>query len=254
MYWVVHFVFDFGSLHAHLAAGGTKELPFVLYVSRGLAGSLVPQPETSLPIKGYSMKPTTVFRRFVNLLIPSLWCAALFSVSAAQTIVNAGTVRGVVSDKSGAVVREAAVVLLSRSTGQQEARTTNGAGIFVFPSEAVGAYTLEVSAAGFRQAIVEGVYVQVGQPTAVNVQLQPGASEESITVSGESPLLRAEDSDQSSVVDRELLEGLPLNGRRFLDFALLVPNATPDGQNGLVSFAGEQGGQDTGYANVNRAY
>jgi hypothetical protein len=69
------------------------------------------------------------------------------------------------------------------------------------------------------------------------------------SVSGESPLLRSEDSNQSSVVSRELLDGLPLSGRRFLDFALLVPNAAPDGQNGLVSFAGEQGGEVTGYAN-----
>jgi len=194
-----------------------------------------------------------MFRRISNLLIASLMCATVFSVSAAQTIVNTGTVRGVVSDKSGAVVPEASVVLLSHGTGHEQTRTANGAGIFVFPSQTVGLYTLEVSAAGFRQAIVEGVYAQVGQPTTVNVQLQPGTRGESITVSGEFPLLRAEDSNQSSVVNRELLDGLPLNGRRFLDFALLVPNATPDGQNGLVSFAGEQGGQDTGYANANGA-
>jgi hypothetical protein len=199
------------------------------------------------------MKPTPVFRRFWNLLIASLWCAGLFSVSAAQTIVNTGTVRGVVTDKSGAVIPDAAVVLLSRGTGQQQARTTNGAGIFLFPSQTVGPYTLEVSAAGFGKTIVEGVYVQVGQPTTADVELWPGTRSESITVSGESPLLRAEDSNQSSVVNRELLDGLPLNGRRFLDFALLVPNAAPDGQNGLVSFAGEQGGEDTGYANANGA-
>jgi hypothetical protein len=199
------------------------------------------------------MKPTPVFRRLWNILIASLWCATLFSVSAAQTIVNTGSVRGVVRDKSGAVVPEAMVVLLSRGTAEQQARTANGVGIFLFPSQPVGPYILEVSAAGFGKAIVEGVYVQVGQPTTVDIHLQPGTGSESITVSGESPLLRTEDSDQSSIINRELLDGLPLNGRRFLDFALLVPNAAPDGQNGLVSFAGEQGGQDTGYANANGA-
>jgi hypothetical protein len=192
------------------------------------------------------MKP-----KFLNLLLASLWCVTSFSASAAQTVVNAGTVRGVVSDKSGAVVPAAAVVLLSRGTAQRQTRSTNAAGIFLFPSQPVGPYTLEVSAAGFGKTIVEGVYVQVGQPTTVDVELQPGSRSESITVSGESPLLRGEDSNQSSVVNRELLEGLPLNGRRFLDLGLLVPNAAPDGQNGLVSFAGEQGGEDTGYANAN---
>ena len=91
------------------------------------------------------------------------------------------------------------------------------------------------------------------RPSTANVRLQPGAGRESITVVGESPLLRTEDSNLSSVINRGLLDGLPLSGRRFLDFALLVPNASPDGEQGLVSFAGEQGGQDTGYANANGA-
>ena len=155
------------------------------------------------------MKLTHVSRRFLNLLIASLWCSTLGSVAAAQTIVNAGTVRGVVTDKSGAVVPEATVVLISRGTGQQQARTTNGAGIFLFPSQPVGSYRLEVSAAGFGKTIVEGVYVQVGQPTTVHVELQLGSRSESITVSGESPLLRAEDSNQS----RDLLRPRRARGR-----------------------------------------
>jgi len=171
----------------------------------------------------------------------------------AQTVVTTGSVRGAVSDPSGAVIANAAVTLLSRSNGQTVTRTSNFVGIFVFPAQPVGRYSLEVTAAGFRKEVVETVAVQIGQPTTVNVRLQPGADTESITVSGESPLLRTEDSNQSSVINRELLDQLPLNGRRFLDFALLVPNATPDGQQGLVSFAGEQGGEDTGYANANGA-
>jgi Carboxypeptidase regulatory-like domain/TonB dependent receptor len=174
-------------------------------------------------------------------------------LASAQTVVTAGVVRGVVSDSSNAVVPQAIVLLSARDTGQRFTRTTNSAGIFVFPSQAVGTYSLDVTAPGFRKETVEGVAVQVGQPTTVNVRLQPGAGAESITVTGESPLLRTEDSNQSSVVSRDLLDGLPLNGRRFLDFALLVPNSTPDGQSGLVSFAGEQGGEDTGYANANGA-
>jgi len=182
-----------------------------------------------------------------------LLCAALLVESHAQSVVTTGAVRGVAWDSSGASVSGATVILLAGNTGQSSTRKTNDVGIFVFPAQPVGSYSLEVMAAGFRKELVESVYVQVGQPTTVNVHLQPGAGSESITVSGESPLLRTEDSNQSSVVSRELLDGLPLNGRRFLDFALLVPNASADGQSGLVSFAGEQGGEDTGYANANGA-
>jgi Carboxypeptidase regulatory-like domain/TonB dependent receptor len=190
-------------------------------------------------------------KRFVYFLV--LLVGTLAAESHAQSVVTTGTVRGVARDGSGASILGATIVLLSSSTAQSTTRITNDAGIFVFPSQPIGTYRLEVTAAGFRKEFVEGVQVQVGQPTTVNVSLQPGAGTESITVHGESPLLRTEDSNQSSVISRDLLDGLPLNGRRFLDFALLVPNASPDGQNGLVSFAGEQGGEDTGYANANGA-
>jgi len=188
--------------------------------------------------------------KILTLILSILSSAFLAS---AQSAVTTGAVRGAVHDTTGAVIPRANVVLISLATGEELERATNDTGLFVFPSQPVGSYTLEVSAQGFRKEVVSGVVVQVGQPTTINVRLQPGAGAESITVTGESPLLRMEDSNQSSVVDRELLADLPLSGRRFLDFALLVPNATPDGQQGLVSFAGEQGGEDTGYANGNGA-
>ena len=158
-----------------------------------------------------------------------------------------------VTDSSGAVIANAAVTLTERDGQQVATHKSNAAGIFVFSSQPVGLYFMEVLAAGFCPEVIQGIEVQIGQTAAVRVVLRPGSATDSITVSGESPLLRTEDSNQSSVVNRQLLDNLPLNGRRFLDFALLVPNASPDGQNGLVSFAGEQGGQDTGYANANGA-
>ena len=178
---------------------------------------------------------------------------AVSMVATAQTVVVSGVVRGVVTDRSGAVVHGAMVALTLPGGAQRLERTTNAAGIFVFPSPRVGTYVLEVSAPGFQKEIVDSVDVQIGQTTTVKVKLVPGVGTESVTVIGESPLLRSEDSSLSSVVNRALLASVPLSGRRFLDLALLVPNASPDGEQGLVSFAGEQGGQDTGYANANGA-
>ncbi len=121
------------------------------------------------------------------------------SIVTAQVAVARGVVRGVVSDDSGAVITSASVELISRSSGQSLSRTSNSAGIFVLPSQPVGLYALEVSVPGFRREIVEPVHVQIGQTASVNVHLQPGPATEAITVSGESPLLRTEDSNQSSV-------------------------------------------------------
>jgi hypothetical protein len=173
--------------------------------------------------------------------------------SFAQNAVVSGTLRGLVGDHSGAVVRAAKVILKSANSDQRLERSTNGAGAYVFPGLPVGTYALEISAAGFRNEIVPAVDIEIGQTTVINLQLVPGGSGESITVTGESPLLRSEDSSLSSVINRPLIENVPLSGRRFLDLALLVPNSSPDGEQGLVSFAGEQGGQDTGYANANGA-
>lgn len=172
---------------------------------------------------------------------------------AAQSVVVAGVMRGLVTDISGAVIPGATVVLAGQASGQSLTRTTNDAGIFLFASQPVGVYSLEARAVGFRPHRIEAIRVDVGQTTTLNLRLQPDAGGQSIVVSGESPLLRTEDSDQSSVVSREQLSDLPLSGRRFLDFALLEPNVTSDGQSGLISFAGEQGGEDTGYANGNGA-
>jgi len=192
-------------------------------------------------------------RCFLRRSFIAIWVLIVSSHLGWSQAATAGSVRGIVSDAGGAVVPGASVSLLLEASTDRATRTSNSSGIFVFPSQPVGLYTVEVIANGFRKEIVQSVIVQVGQVTSLAVRLQPGAGTESVTVTGESPLLQTENSDLSSVVGRELLSGLPLSGRRFLDFSLLVPNASPDGEQGLVSFAGEQGGQDTGYANANGA-
>ena len=78
-----------------------------------------------------------------------------------------------------------------------------------------------------------------------------GASRDTVKVSGAAPLLRPGESSANTVLERSFIEELPLNGRRYTDFTLLTPNTSPDGDTGLVSIAGQQGGEDWGYANGN---
>lgn len=156
-------------------------------------------------------------------------------------------------DASGAVIPGAKVILKASSTEWFQTRTTRGDGTFLVPALPVGPYVLTVQAPGFRTREVREVTVRVGQATRVDAQLEPGVETSFIVVTATTPLLRATESTVSTVIDRDSLDGLPLNGRRYTDFALLTPNASPDGQNGLVSFGGEQGGEDSGYANGNGA-
>ena len=113
-----------------------------------------------------------------------------------------------------------------------------------------GSYSITASLKGFRdvQALVR---VLVGNTTSQDVKLQVGAGGDTVRVSGTTPLLRPEESSASTVIDRSLIDELPLNGRHYTDFTLLTPNTSYDGDTGLVSIAGQQGGEDAGYANGN---
>src|SRR5208282_435923 len=84
-----------------------------------------------------------------------------------------------------------------------------------------------------------------------NIKLQVGASADTVKVIGTTLLLRPEESSATMALERSLIEELPLNGRRYSDFATLTPNTSYDGDTGLVSIAGQQGGEDSGYANGN---
>jgi hypothetical protein len=171
----------------------------------------------------------------------------------AQTVISTGAVSGAVYDSSGATIPRAEVTLKSSNTGAVQSRVTAGEGTFLFPALPVGPYVLSIQAAGFQTKEVRDVAVRVGQATRVDARLFPGAESSSVVVTATTPLLRTTESTGSTVIDRWTLDGLPLSGRRYTDFGLLTPNASPDGDTGLVSIGGEQGGEDTGYANGNGA-
>jgi hypothetical protein len=179
--------------------------------------------------------------------------AIVSQLLAAQTVISTGSLRGTVMDTTASAIPAAQVELLEQRTGITSRRMTNRQGAFVFPVLAIGQYSVKISASGFRSSTIHGVTVQVGETIATDVRLQPGSIGESVDVTATTPLLRTTEPTLSTVVNRSLLDGLPLNGRRYTDFALLTPNSSPDGESGLVSFAGEQGGEDSGYANGNGA-
>ena len=113
-----------------------------------------------------------------------------------------------------------------------------------------GAYSVTASLKGFRDTefLTE---VLVGRSAVQDIKLQVGAGTDTVKVSGTTPLLRPGESSTSTVIDRSMIDDLPLNGRRYTDLAVLTPNTSYDGDTGLVSIAGQQGGEDSGYANGN---
>jgi hypothetical protein len=200
---------------------------------------------------------TKTFRLFTATppLTTRLLLAALFVFGSmmqlpAQNVVLTGALGGRITDQSGAVVSGASVVVRNLATGVQQSAQTNHAGLYRFPVLMPGTYSITTSLKGFRdvQALVQ---VRVGNTTSQDVKLQVGASTDTVKVTGTTTLLRPEESSASTVIDRSLIEELPLNGRKYTNFMMLTPNTSYDGDTGLVSVAGQQGGEDSGYANGN---
>ncbi len=168
----------------------------------------------------------------------------------AQNVVLTGSLSGRVTDPSGAVVPGASVVVQNLATGVQQTAQTNRDGLYRFPEVMPGNYSITASLSSFRDVQVL-VRVMVGNTTSQDIKLQVGASADTVKVIGTTPLLRPEESSASTVIDRSLIQDLPLNGRKYTNFMLLTPNTNYDGDTGLVSIAGQQGGEDSGYANGN---
>lgn len=188
-------------------------------------------------------------KRFLHL--SAFFLVSLSTFMMAQNAISGGSISGRITDPSGAVIPGATIDLRNDATGVQLTGKTNAAGIYSFPALAVGSYTLAVRQSGYVPIEIKGVVVQIGQTTSEDIGLKVGTATEVVSVTAEIPLLRPTDSSSSTVVDQELISDLPLSGRRYTDFVLLTPNATADGQFGLVSIGGQQGGADSGYANGN---
>jgi len=169
---------------------------------------------------------------------------------AAQNVVLTGALSGRVTDPSGAVVRGASVVVQSLATGVQQPAETNHSGLYRLPVVMPGTYSITASVKGFRDVQVL-VRVLVGNTTSQDIKLQVGPSRDTVKVIGTTPLLRPEESSATTVLERSLVGELPLNGRKYTDFTALSPNTSYDGDTDTVSIAGQQGAEDSGYANGN---
>jgi Carboxypeptidase regulatory-like domain/TonB dependent receptor len=135
--------------------------------------------------------------------------ALILSIAAfAQT--DRGTITGVVTDPAGAVIANAQLELRGSDTGAVFPSATSATGNYTFSQLPVGTYQLSMTVAGFKTYNRNNIRVQGSQTIPLDVQLEVGASTESVTVSAEVTLLRTESSDVSTNVDSSRLTSLPI--------------------------------------------
>jgi hypothetical protein len=137
----------------------------------------------------------------------------LFAGRASGQAVTA-TVVGTVSDISGAVVPSATVTLTNQGTRAVATQKTNGSGNYEFTFVPPGAYTVGVTANGFKEARQEGVAVVVNTTQRVDMTLQPGKSTEVVRVTGQAPMLQTDRADVTAQIEAAQVEDLPVGSQR----------------------------------------
>lgn len=130
-----------------------------------------------------------------------------------------------VHDQTGGVMQGATVTVTYKDTGRERQVVTHSDGSFGVAPLPAGVYTVKAAASGFR-TLIETATVQVGQATTLDLNMQVGAANEVVSVQGEAAQIDYDSHTISGVITRQEIENLPLNGRSFLQLAMLEPGVT----------------------------
>jgi Carboxypeptidase regulatory-like domain/TonB dependent receptor len=138
-----------------------------------------------------------------------------------------GSVRGIVTDPSGAVVEDANVTARQRETGLMRSSTTDQAGAYLLLELPVGHYQLQIEHSGFQTYIQQGISLDVNESATVPVTLKVGGANDKVEVDADADIIQAAITSLGTVVSERELVDLPLNGRNFTQLGLLQPGVVP---------------------------
>src|SRR5215813_1740360 len=161
------------------------------------------------------------------------------SLALAQSAVT-GAVGGGVADPNNAIVANATVTLRSADTNKTETVTTGSDGRFRFTNLQPGVYVMTITATGFTEYKLDSVIVEVGRLSNIDAVLSVGAATSAVDIVA-SGAVNIDSKEFTTNINQVAINELPINGRRWSDFALLTPGSTPDGTFGLISFRGISG-------------
>src|ERR1022692_1080948 len=175
---------------------------------------------------------------FVLLCLLLLCAESLFGQA------DTGTITGTVTDASHAVVPAATVTIVATETNSRRTVATNSAGRYSSGPLPVGSYQVEVRAKGFKNLVRSGLTLQVQQTAVVDAQMEVGDTTQQMTVTGAVDLVNTTDASQGQVIDARSVAALPLNGRDYLQLALLSEGAM-EGPGADRSASGANNGVDS---------
>ena len=144
---------------------------------------------------------------------------------------------GQVTDASGALMANVAVVATNAATNAKRTSLTNEEGRYALSALPPGMYSVRAELAGFQAQLRSGVELQVGQIARIDIQMKVGNVSETVEVTAGAPVLQTESTELGTVIENKRILELPLNGRNYLQLASLTPGVTT---NGPASSQGQQ--------------
>jgi Carboxypeptidase regulatory-like domain/TonB dependent receptor/TonB-dependent Receptor Plug Domain len=165
-------------------------------------------------------------KRLILLLLLCLSPAAMYAQNA--------EVSGAVQDPSGAIIRKASVEFRDQDTGIRRQTTTNNNGYYHIVGLDPGKYDATVQAQGFKTLTRENIVFQVDDKSQIDFKMQVGQTTESVTVDGSGLTINTTDGSVSTVIERQFVANIPLNGNSFQDLISMTPGVvTESPQNGV---------------------
>lgn len=149
----------------------------------------------------------------------------------AQT--TGATLLGTILDEQGAVLPGVTVTVRNTETGWNRVTTTDQRGYYRAAALPPGAYEMTVEMSGFNKEIRSGMVLTIGQEATINLTLKISSVQETVTVTGDVPLVETTKSAMGTTINRSQLDSLPIAGRDFTQLAQLTPGVTGVGGGGL---------------------
>lgn len=171
--------------------------------------------------------------RNVTLRFALLIAIAVISLATGVHAQFGASLRGTVSDSSGALIPGATVTLINKETNESKTSTSNASGLYSFEALAPGNYRVTAQRQGFQKKEVSEVVLIPEQPNALNLQMEVGDVQQTVTVNGSTaPLLDTDTATVSSTINSNEIQHLPSYNRDVFQLAQLTPGVFGDGSHG----------------------
>src|SRR5215471_905210 len=166
-------------------------------------------------------------KRVLRTLVSAIVFLSLTLVTNAQNIATAN-LHGIVQDPNGAVIPNANVTARLAAQNLERSTQTNAGGEYVLLNLPPGNYAIQVDAPGFARLVQSPVVLTIGQDAQLPVHMRVASTSEQVTVESNAELIETQRSAESTTIDTQRIENLPINGRNYINFALTNSQLTRD--------------------------